>query len=68
MTVSIAPALFRCRPMGDPTKDLAARYNAALLAKGVVDRKWTVNAAGELRMVSTGVPQPEPVKQEDLPL
>ena len=54
--------------MGDPTKDLAARYNAALLAKGVVDRKWTVNAAGELRMVSTGVPQPEPVKQEDLPL
>lgn len=54
--------------MGNPTKDLAAKYNAALLAKGTVDRKWIVNDAGELRMIATGVKQPEPVKQEGLPL
>lgn len=54
--------------MGDPTKDLAARYNAKLLSRGIVDRKWIVDASGELRPISTGIKQPEPVKQEGLPL
>lgn len=54
--------------MGDPAKDLAAKYNAKLLAKGVVDRKWIVTAGDALILVPTGTAQPEPVKQEDLPL
>lgn len=63
MTVSTAPG--RC-PMGD--RDLVARYNANLAAKGVVDRKWIVTDGGALILIPTGIPQPEPVKQEDLPL
>lgn len=52
--------------MGD--RDLAAKYNAKLAAKGVVDRKWIVTEGGALILVPTGKEQPEPVKQEDLPL
>ena len=63
-----ALALSRCRPMGDPAKDLAAKYNAKLLARGIVDRKWIVDAAGCLRPVSTGIKQPAPDKQQDLPI
>lgn len=54
--------------MGDPGKDLAAKYNAKLASKGVVDRKWIVTEGGALILIPTGVAQPEPVKQEDLPL
>lgn len=63
MTASIGPA--RC-PMGD--RDLVAKYNAKLASKGVVDRKWIITDGGALILVPTGVTQPEPVKQEDLPL
>jgi hypothetical protein len=52
--------------MGD--RDLAAKYNAKLAAKGVVDRKWIVTEGGALILVPTGKEQPKPVKQEGLPL
>lgn len=52
--------------MGD--RDLVAKYNAKLAAKGVTDRKWIVTDGGALILIPTGKAQPEPVKQEDLPL
>jgi hypothetical protein len=53
--------------MGDPAKDLAAKYNAKLLSKGIVDRKWIVTEGGALILVPTGKAQPTE-KQEDLPI
>lgn len=49
-------------------RDLVARYNAKLLSKGIVDRKWIVTDGGALILITTGKDQPAPVKQEDLPL
>lgn len=63
--VFTAPALSRCRPMGD--RDLVAKYNAKLAAKGVVDRKWIVTEGGALILVPTGKAHPTE-KQEDLPI
>lgn len=51
--------------MGD--RDLAAKYNARLAAKGIVDRKWIVTDSGALVLVRTGKAQPTE-KQEDLPI
>lgn len=65
MMAFTAPDLSRCRPMGD--RDLAAKYNAKLAAKGVVDRKWIVTEGGALILVPTGKSQPTE-KQEDLPI
>lgn len=52
--------------MGD--RDLVAKYNASLLSRGIVDRKWIATEGGALILIPTGKAQPEPVKQEDLPL
>lgn len=51
--------------MGD--RDLAAKYNAKLAAKGVVDRKWIVTESGALILITTGKKNPTE-KQEDLPI